>query len=75
MCVHCALCTVQPSTGVWMVGPEPGRDFGGILNRQGGLCPEDLTADWEYYRSFLRLSKLDISLVIVNSVNRPETIQ
>ena len=32
-----------------MVGPRVGEDYGGILNRQGGTCPESLTADWEYY--------------------------
>ena len=32
-----------------MVGPAVGQDRGGVLNRQPGLCPETLTADWEYY--------------------------
>ena len=35
-----------------MVGPEPGRDLGGILNRQGGECPENLSTEWEYYRDW-----------------------
>merc|ERR1711971_1471179 len=36
--------------GVWMMmGPEPGRDFGGVLNRGSGSCPEELTSAWEYY--------------------------
>merc|ERR1712154_119997 len=26
--------------GVWMVGPNVGQDFGGILNRESGECPE-----------------------------------
>ena len=41
---------MQESSGVWMVGPQPGRDFGGILNREGGWCPEDVSTDWMYYR-------------------------
>ena len=32
-----------------MVGPTVGQDFGGILNRDWGQCPESLTRDWEYY--------------------------
>ena len=32
-----------------MVGPNVGEDYGGILNREAGDCPESLTADWEYY--------------------------
>merc|ERR1711971_636380 len=35
--------------GLWMMGPEPGRDFGGVLNRGAGSCPEELTSAWEYY--------------------------
>ena len=34
---------------VWMVGEEIGRDFGGILNRENGACPENLSMDWEYW--------------------------
>ena len=34
-----------------MVGPTVGQDFGGILNRDWGECPESLTRDWEYYMS------------------------
>merc|ERR1711971_636469 len=30
--------------GVWMMGPEPGRDFGGVLDRGAGSCPEELTS-------------------------------
>ena len=41
---------LKPSAGVWMVGPNVGQDFGGILNRETGDCPESLTRDWEYYR-------------------------
>merc|ERR1712123_144930 len=35
------------SEAVWMVGPNVAQDFGGILNRDSGLCPESLSADWE----------------------------
>merc|ERR1711942_450794 len=42
-----------PGPKVWMVGPEPGKDYGGILNREGGLCPEDLSRDWEYYSDLM----------------------
>ena len=37
------------SKGLWMVGPNIGQDWGGILNREAGQCPEALTSDWEYY--------------------------
>ena len=32
-----------------MVGPNVGQDFGGVLNRDSGSCPENLGKDWEYY--------------------------
>merc|ERR1712228_46091 len=32
--------------GIWMVGPNVGQDFGGVLNREAGECPETLTEDW-----------------------------
>ena len=35
-----------------MVGPNVGQDFGGVLNRESGDCPERLTKDWEYYRDW-----------------------
>ena len=41
--------SLQAGPGVWMVGPSVGQDFGGILNRDGGECPESLVRDWEYY--------------------------
>ena len=43
--------SLQAGPGVWMVGPSVGQDFGGILNRDGGECPESLVRDWEYYMS------------------------
>ena len=36
-----------------MVGPNVGQDFGGVLNREAGMCPEDLSRDWEYYSDFM----------------------
>ena len=24
---------IKADAGIWMMGPEPGRDFGGVLNR------------------------------------------
>lgn len=38
-----------------MVGPTVGQDFGGVLNRDWGECPESLTRDWEYYMSVASL--------------------
>merc|ERR1712210_298195 len=34
--------------GLWMMSPEPGSVFGGVLNRASGSCPEELTSAWEY---------------------------
>merc|ERR1712025_619477 len=31
------------SKSVWMVGPNVGQDFGGVLNRDSGSCPENIT--------------------------------
>ena len=42
--------SVQASSNLWMVGSQPGQDFGGIINRNGAWCPEDASSDWEYYR-------------------------
>jgi len=50
------------SPGVWMVGPEPGRDLGGVLNRQGGDCPELLTNDWEYWNDLMDSWSSDSSM-------------
>merc|ERR1719300_875992 len=35
--------------GIWMVGPDVGKDYGGILNRESGECPSQLNRDWEYW--------------------------
>ena len=45
-----------------MVGPNVGQDFGGILNRDSGLCPESLSADWEYYRDWTESWESDWTL-------------
>lgn len=37
------------SRGMWMVGETVGVDSGLIRNRAGGVCPEDLVMDWEYW--------------------------
>eukprot|EP00092_Neocalanus_flemingeri_P096558 GFUD01122927.1.p1 GENE.GFUD01122927.1~~GFUD01122927.1.p1 ORF type:complete len:202 (-),score=45.03 GFUD01122927.1:47-622(-) len=41
------------SQAIWMVGPNVGQDFGGVLNREAGTCPENLSRDWEYYSDFM----------------------
>merc|ERR1712168_925916 len=40
------------SENVWMVGPNVGQDFDGVLNRDTGAYPEGLVQDWEYYRDW-----------------------
>eukprot|EP00088_Acartia_fossae_P060709 TRINITY_DN72738_c0_g1_i1.p1 TRINITY_DN72738_c0_g1~~TRINITY_DN72738_c0_g1_i1.p1 ORF type:complete len:117 (-),score=22.09 TRINITY_DN72738_c0_g1_i1:35-385(-) len=35
-----------------MVGTNPGEDFGGIMNREQGNCPENLRSDWLYWDNF-----------------------
>merc|ERR1712154_527266 len=42
----------QSAKSVWMVGPNVGEDFGGILNRDAGECPESLSMEWEYHRDW-----------------------
>ena len=46
---------------VWMVGPSVGQDYGGILNREGGACPDQLTRDWEYWNDWYEEWKTDVS--------------
>jgi len=38
-----------PEKSIWMVGPDVGKDYGGILNRESGECPSQLNRDWEYW--------------------------
>lgn len=47
---------------LWMVGPTVGEDFGGILNRSPGICPEDLTSEWEYWSDWQASWESDWSL-------------
>merc|ERR1711910_61401 len=60
-----------PGEGVWMVGPNVGQDYGGVLNREGGLCPETLTQDWEYYRDWTDSWEQDWSLEVTCGTDGP----
>ena len=42
----------QTDVMLWIVGLEIGVDYGGILNRELGHCPDQLGMDWEYYRDW-----------------------
>jgi len=53
-----------PDYGYWMVGPNPGKDYGGILNREQGVCPESITRDWEYYDDWMEEWDEDWSLTV-----------
>merc|ERR1711915_190250 len=37
------------SLDLWMVGPTLGENYGGILNRNNGICPDQLPDYWEYW--------------------------
>merc|ERR1712130_29977 len=56
---------------VWMMGPEPGRDFGGVLNRGSGNCPEELTSPWEYYVDWTDSWDEDTWMEVTCSGNNP----
>merc|ERR1711860_18452 len=51
-----------PETGIWMVGNEIGVDYGFLLNREAGMCPENLVRDWEYWDSWFNEWDTDWSL-------------
>merc|ERR1711872_268623 len=57
--------------GIWMVGPDVGKDFGGILNRDSGNCLEDLSQDWEYYREWTDSWEEDFTLAAYCGDNPP----
>jgi len=50
------------SLDLWMVGPTLGENYGGILNRQSGICPGQLSETWEFWNDWLDGWDTDLGL-------------
>ena len=55
------------SLNLWMVGPSIGQDYGGILNREAGSCPDKLNRDWEYWNDWLEEWDSDFGFEVICS--------